>query len=229
MKAKASSGSQLLGEYKERGEYHRNLDKGWAFYHIYKRKMDIVERFLDSLPAMSSVLDAGCGEGLLVEKFSGRLSMKGIDENYSSSLVSKGSITSLPFKAGSFDAVLVLDVLEHLAYSAQEKAVQEAWRVLKKGGKLVVSVPNLAHMLSRLKFLFKGEFIRTSNIRKHIGDRPLKEYARLVESSGFSIERVIGIPDPKRSMGLHPMLGRFPGMCLEGVIMATKRPSLTNR
>jgi SAM-dependent methyltransferase len=45
----------------------------------------------------------------------------------------------LPFCDDSFDAVTMLDVLEHL--SDDRLALAEVWRVLRPGGALVMSVP----------------------------------------------------------------------------------------
>jgi SAM-dependent methyltransferase len=51
-----------------------------------------------------------------------------------------GSCGLLPFADGVFDSVLLSEVLEHL--ESPEKALIEAKRVLKVGGRVVVSVPN---------------------------------------------------------------------------------------
>ncbi|MBA2258691.1 MAG: hypothetical protein H0W18_07335, partial [Acidobacteria bacterium] len=40
------------------------------------------------------------------------------------------------------------------------------------GGELLVSVPNLAHLQSRIQFLLRGRLIRTASELKHPGDRP---------------------------------------------------------
>jgi GT2 family glycosyltransferase/SAM-dependent methyltransferase len=48
--------------------------------------------------------------------------------------------TRLEFESGSFDAVTMFDVLEHIP--DHEKAVSEALRVLKPGGYLLISTPN---------------------------------------------------------------------------------------
>ncbi len=55
-----------------------------------------------------------------------------------------GDVTRLPFANGSFDAVLSLDVLEHVPdYQA---ALREFARVLRPGGELVLSVPFYADL-----------------------------------------------------------------------------------
>ena len=53
----------------------------------------------------------------------------------------RGSAEALPFTDGCLDAILLLDVLEHLP--AEGPALAEAWRVLSPGGTLLLSVPYL--------------------------------------------------------------------------------------
>lgn len=50
-----------------------------------------------------------------------------------------GDAARLPFADRSFDCVLMLDVLEHVA--EPEAALAEAGRVLRKGGQLLVTIP----------------------------------------------------------------------------------------
>jgi len=52
-----------------------------------------------------------------------------------------GNAASLPFRESALDTVLMLDVLEHLA--SPERAVAEAGRVLKPGGRLILQAPFL--------------------------------------------------------------------------------------
>ena len=135
------------------------------------------------------MLDAGCGEGVLVEEYAGRLAITGVDPNYSSPHVRQASLLDLPFEAGSFDRALCLDVLEHLTYEEQPRALRELHRVLKADGELLVSVPNLAHLQSRVHFLLTGRLIRTASEQKHPGDRPIAEYLRLFTQAGFTVDR----------------------------------------
>ena len=127
------------------------------------------------------MLDAGCGEGLLVEEYAGRLAMTGVDAAYQSAHVQQASLTALPFADGQFARALCLDVLEHLSFEDQARALGELARVLAPGGELLVSVPNLAHLQSRVQFLLRGRLIRTASPLKHPGDRPIVEYLALAE------------------------------------------------
>jgi SAM-dependent methyltransferase len=200
--------------------------------------MAAVRRYLDALPAATRVLDAGCGEGVLVDEYAGRLRIEGVDLNRESPRVRIGSLTSLPFEAASFDRVLCLDVLEHLPLGDQLPALRELHRVLVPGGELLLSVPNLAHLQSRVHFLLAGRLIRTANVAKHPGDRPVGEFMQMAAAAGFSTLQRRGIfptvpvlaalvrRHPVGLNWLHTLLTRalpVPGWCLLNLIRLQKR------
>ena len=216
------------GEYAARGDYHRTLDPTWEYYPTYIAKMQAVRRYLDALPNTARVLDAGCGEGVIVDEYAERLDIVGVDANYSSGRVREGSVTALPFPDATFDRALCLDVLEHLTFEEQPRALAELHRVVRPGGELFVSVPNLAHLQSRVQFLLRGRLIRTASEIKHPGDRPLFEYRRLAAKAGFELVRREGIfptvpivthfirRHPRALAPLHRTLTRLlpiPGWC----------------
>lgn len=216
------------GEYAARGDYHRSPDPDWEFYPTYIAKLEAVRRWLDQLPGGTRVLDAGCGEGVLVDEYTGRLAIEGIDPNYSSDRVRSGSLSALPYADATFDRALCLDVLEHLTFDEQPRALAELYRVLKPGGELFVSVPNLAHLQSRVHFLLKGRLIRTASQEKHPGDRPVLEYIEMAGRAGFRLVAREGIfptvpvltrmirKSPARLRPLHRALTRLlpvPGWC----------------
>ncbi len=181
------------GEYALRGDYHRELSRDWEFYPTYLAKIELVRRYLSALPAGTRVLDAGCGEGVLVAEFQQRLNIGGVDAHYASDLVRRGSVLALPFADASFDRALCLDVLEHLSFAEQPLALAELFRVVRPGGELFVTVPNLAHLQSRVHFLLTGRLIRTANPLKHPGDRPAAEYVDLARRAGFELVERRGI------------------------------------
>jgi SAM-dependent methyltransferase len=221
------------GEYAERGDYHRAPSPDWEFYPTYLAKLDWVRRYLSGLSAPTRVLDAGCGEGVLVDEFADRLAMSGIDPNYESDRVQRGSLVALPYADASFDRALCLDVLEHLSFDEQPRALSELARVLTPGGELLVTVPNLAHLQSRVHFLLLGRLIRTANPLKHPGDRPVAEYLDLAARAGFRLVERRGIfptvpvltrwirRSPARLAPLHRLLTRMipvPGWCFLNVL-----------
>lgn len=225
------------GEYASRGDYHRHPDPDWDYYPTYIAKLDAVRAWLTDIPAGARVLDAGCGEGVLVDEFANRLAIEGVDPNYSSDRVRSGSVLQLPYEAATFDRALCLDVLEHLPYEQQPLALAELWRVLRPGGQLLVSIPNLAHLQSRVHFLLTGRLIRTASEYKHPGDRPAGEYITLAESAGFTLIARRGIfptvpivtrfirRQPRRLLPLHRWLTRLlpvPGWCFLNLLTFRK-------
>ena len=225
--------------YAECGDYHRNLDPDWSFTPTYLGKMKLVCAFVDRLPRTARILDAGCGEGVLVERYrkEGR-PIEGVDLNYESEYVRRGDVRELPWEDAAFNVVLLLDTLEHLDFREQRAALAELARVLKPGGSLVVSVPNLAHLNSRCRLLVRGRLDRADNEIDHPGERPLAEYLELLAGSGFRVDRLTGVTLtipllyrrlvcrwPRRLRWLHdltePLAVRLPGLALVVVVISS--------
>ena len=101
------------------------------------------------------VLDVGCGEGALRAALPARLRLVGLDASWTMlgahpRPVVQALATALPFPAGVFDAVVAINVLDHLADPTV--AVAEAHRVLARRGSFVAATasrhdsPELAHV-----------------------------------------------------------------------------------
>ncbi|WP_083494627.1 class I SAM-dependent methyltransferase [Pyrodictium occultum] len=112
----------------------------------------------------SKLLDIGCGDGSLTILIANKLKVSEIycidvDENALSIANKKGIITfkldisrdDLPFPENTFDLCLMLDVIEHL--ENPDHALREAYRVLKRGGYLLITTPNMASWYNRLLLL----------------------------------------------------------------------------
>jgi hypothetical protein len=108
---------------------------------------------------------------------------------------------------------------------------------LKPGGELLVSVPNLAHLQSRLHFLLIGRLIRTASEHKHPGDRPAGEYVSLGKRAGFVLIGRRGIfptvpvltrlirRHPRALLPVHRLLTRLlpiPGWCFLNLLTFRK-------
>jgi SAM-dependent methyltransferase len=225
------------GEYAARGDYHRLPDPDWDYYPTYIAKLEYVRGWLNRLPSTTRVLDAGCGEGVLIDEYAGRLAIEGLDANYTSPDIRHGSVCALPYPDAAFDRALCLDVLEHLPFDQQSLALSELYRVLKPGGELLVSVPNLAHLQSRIHFLLLGRLIRTASELKHPGDRPVGEYIALAKRAGFLLAARRGIfptvpvltriirRHPRGLLPLHRLLSRLlpiPGWCFLNLLTFRK-------
>ncbi|MDD5222751.1 MAG: class I SAM-dependent methyltransferase [bacterium] len=225
-------------EYSKRGDYHRNLDPNWSYTPTYIRKMTLVHNQIIKIGQKAKILDAGCGEGVLVEEYHNQgFQIEGLDLNYESEIVRRGSVLEMPYQNGSFDAVLFLDVFEHLGYADQPKALAEIIRVLRPGGRLIVSIPNLAHWNSRFRIACFGTLDRSDTETNHIGERPYGENRKLLVDAGFQIEKTVGITltvpfvyrgiicrKPARFRWLHDLLEPFavPQLAMLNVFICRK-------
>lgn len=228
-------------EYARAGDYHKNLDPNWSYTPTYYKKMQFVKGILDNLPKDAKILDAGCGEGVLVEEYRNRgHNIEGIDLNYESEYVRRGNILNLKETYGEnvFDLVLLLDVFEHLSFGEQPQALAEIHGVLKPNGILIASIPNLAHINSRFNFFFRGVLDRSDTELNHIGERPLKENIRLIKDAGFEIKAIKGITftmpivyrriicrKPSWFRWLHDLLQifAFPSLSMLNIFVCVKR------
>ena len=94
------------------------------------------------------ILDAGCGTGINLKYLQILGDVYGLDISKNALIFSRirglhslicGSVDKLPFKNELFDLVLALDVIEHM--DEDTSAVRELNRVLKPGGRLIITVP----------------------------------------------------------------------------------------
>ena len=108
------------------------------------------------------VLDVGCASGGLLALLRGRAAhLAGLELSQTAAEAAAqiadhvvcGALEDpdLPFEAGSFDLVVLADVLEHLVDPAAGLARAVAW--CRPGGAVIVSVPNVAHWHARLTLL----------------------------------------------------------------------------
>ena len=121
---------------------------------------------IEQLPKKISgkVLDAGCGDGGMLEvikKTHPLVKVYGVDISKKGvSIAGKRGVKAkvadlnkkIPHKKNFFDFVIAHEVIEHLV--DPDKFLEESARVLKKGGYLVITTPNLAAWYHRILFLF---------------------------------------------------------------------------
>lgn len=229
--------TQRFAEYLARGDYHRELDENWPYLPVYLEKMRRVRRFLEGRRHLR-ILDVGCGEGVLVEEYRRKgYDIAGLDLNFTRPGISRGSVLDMPFNDDSFDLLLCLDVIEHLNLMDQPTAIAEMHRVLRPGGVLLASIPNLAHFASRLRFVSLGKLIRTSEVARHPGDRPYAEHHALL-SAAFVVEKSYGLfptyplislltyKMPARVIWLHRIYNAifaYPAWCFLNIFECRKR------
>jgi SAM-dependent methyltransferase len=117
-----------------------------------------VRMVLRAHPGPGSVLDVGCGRGLMLADLARRgWRAVGVEMSEAASHharvelgldVRVGDLTRLALPAASFDVVCLFHVLEHLP--DPEAALGEAHRLLRPSGRLLIEVPNFGSLQARL-------------------------------------------------------------------------------
>jgi 2-polyprenyl-3-methyl-5-hydroxy-6-metoxy-1,4-benzoquinol methylase len=177
-------------------------DKYGSTNPLVRRLMDGFERTLDELFTTAdpkSLLDVGCGEGVLVHQWAQRLGearVVGIDleepsiqagwaERKAPNLEYKVmSAENLPFANGEFDAVSAVEVLEHVP--DPEHTLGEMARC--GAGHLLVSVPRepLWRMLNMARGAYWSDLGNTPGHLNHWSKRSfvemLSRYGKVVEA-----------------------------------------------
>jgi methionine biosynthesis protein MetW len=107
----------------------------------------------------------------------------------------------LPFEDATFDNVFWGDNIEHL-YNPMF-TLQEIKRVLRGGGRVIISFPNMGYWYYRYYYLKYGEIIRTEGTLnepwewEHIRFFNLKIIRKMLTRTGFCVSKVYGVNDPK--------------------------------
>jgi ubiquinone/menaquinone biosynthesis C-methylase UbiE len=141
------------------GRYDDAYDRVNADGHALRARMDAVLRLLGHGPG--TILDAGMGPGRLCAELADRgWTVSGIDASTemvaaagrrlpdAADRLVQAEIETLPFESESFDAVAATGVLE---YADVRRALAELARVLRPGGRAVVSYPNPSALYAHWK------------------------------------------------------------------------------
>ena len=181
-------------------EWSRRLDKDvtrrYQFHHRYQIAFN---RITHHKPA--SWLDLGTGNGFLPDLVKPVLPstlITGIDfihevlalsDSIDHRAVVNTDAGNIPFGAESFDYITCLDVLEHVVL--REHLLEEAWRILKPGGFLLLSVPNL-QFIEYLLALMRGKMPHPAADPRHMSIFTLRFLTELLTQKDFEISMVAG-------------------------------------
>lgn len=189
-------------------------------------------------PGPQRIIDVGCGDGAathLVKLLDERNTVIGVDWSAMALaqarargvLVIQGGVDGggLPLRDASADVVIMSELIEHLVDTDQ--AIDEARRVLRPGGVLLLSTPNLAAWFNRGLVLLGVQPVFSEVSLRGVYGRPGREVAghlrlftkrALVEfltAHGFVCERVEGAPYhdvPRPLRGLDSALCHVPSL-----------------
>jgi ubiquinone/menaquinone biosynthesis C-methylase UbiE len=139
-----ANGPDAFRRYEQFGAYHHEMMERDELYIAKVRKA------LSLVRPGAVVLDVGCGDGVFVKHARGMgARIIGIDpaaagialarKTAGCSMLCVGSADSLPFRTGSIDLIVMIDVVNYLPRC--KEAIEDATRALKRGGVLVIMSP----------------------------------------------------------------------------------------
>jgi SAM-dependent methyltransferase len=115
----------------------------WHYQRVsIPRAMLLADAMSEMAPRADSILDVGCGDGMLLQEVARRLgarSIRGIDVKLQPNLPFEATQydgRTMPFESASFDVVLISDVLHHAADAAA--TLGEALRVTRPTGAVII-------------------------------------------------------------------------------------------
>jgi 2-polyprenyl-3-methyl-5-hydroxy-6-metoxy-1,4-benzoquinol methylase len=179
-------------------------DERTGYYGHPRREM---EPFVP--PAAASVLDIGCGAGAFAATLrsarAGRqFEIWGVELMPEAAALARGIVDQVlvgdavvrvaELPDARFDCVVLNDVLEHLAEPAP--LLRQVRRVLRPGGALVASLPNVRYFFNVWDLVAHGrwDYVDEGILdRTHLRFYTRSSLRRLLESEGFAVVRMQGI------------------------------------
>ncbi len=179
-----------MGKEKEIEEfYDEYLDWKKYLYEDY-RHANIDSFILSAISPSERVLDMGCGPGELLAKLRNR-ELYGCDISRKALAKVPKRVKAryvnleegnLPYESGFFDCIVLREVIEHIV--DRKKLLGEVNRILKKGGKLIITTPN-KYSTVYLPYLVLSK-VAMQPVEQWFSKGELHS---LLEGSGFTVER----------------------------------------
>ncbi len=167
-----------------------------------------VLEFLGGLPETTRILDVGAATGYLGAALGsqGFRSVSGIELNpawaeqakphYEKLAVLDAERDPLPWDDESFEAVVLADFIEHVRDGVG--VLKKVARLAAPGGRILISVPNVAHWSVRMSLLLGRFDYRPCGIldQGHLRFFTLKTARALIRDAGLALKRTTAIPLP---------------------------------
>jgi 2-polyprenyl-3-methyl-5-hydroxy-6-metoxy-1,4-benzoquinol methylase len=170
----------------------------WYYGFVRKDIAPVVPEYAEN------VLEVGCGAGATLQwlKECGRAGrISGIELNHEAAELAFTRLDKVyagdanmhmkNLRPESHDLVLCLDVLEHLKDPWQ--TLKQIFELVRPGGHVVVSLPNVRHRSVLMPLLFKGQWQYTEAgimDRTHLRFFTRQSALEMLQQAGFSVSKV---------------------------------------
>lgn len=249
-----------IDEYYQKGRYEIGMSAKAELVRFYLKRFEFIHRALQGY-VFHKVLDAGCGDGEIGRMLKERMradvygidiSKKGVAIARKKGLKPKVADMSkrIPFASNTFDLVISSATIEHVMNP--DVFLKEIHRVLRPGGLVLISTPNLSFWLNRLLFLVGlyplfleasteakvgygrfSKFFYGMQLVGHIHVLNLPALKELLQYHKFSIDRIIGntvdFESPKSKFlttvyrFIDKAMSHFPSLSSDLVILARNK------
>lgn len=100
----------------------------------------------------------------------------------------------LPFSSGSFDLIMMNDVIEHL-HDSPAKIIEDLLKLLRPNGYLLITTPNLVNLRKRIDVIlgktnlpnFRSFYFYPGKWRGHVREYVKSDFIELCEYAGLSV------------------------------------------
>ncbi len=166
-----------------------------------------------------SILDIGCGDGMLMEQLEKNLNAKThgieLDRSLASKAIAKGfnvihgdaEIDLSQYANNSFDYVILSQTLQ-----AMMKPKDMLSELLRIGSKAIVSFPNFGHWKIRFQLMITGRMPVTESLPYTWYDTPnihfftIKDFLKLCDNMNIAVEKSIGLTTRGKQFDINETL-----------------------
>ncbi len=185
------------------GDYqHKALLSGPPVQRFWHRsKLELLDWFFVPEAGMKA-LDVGCGSGVIADGLGQKgLDVTGVDANseaiaYAERTFARdkvrfllGYLDELNLSAARFDVATCLEVVEHVYPPQIEKLLADLERLLKPGGRLLITTPNYRGLWPLIEWT-ADRFAATAkmDVDQHVTHIHRRMLVNFLESAGFEVE-----------------------------------------
>jgi SAM-dependent methyltransferase len=181
-------------------------------YFTYTRARSLVARIGPYLKDAQRIVDYGCGRGYLTEQLL-RLGAPVVAADYSPDSVAAVAerftgqenfggafeVAELEARGETFDAIFVIEVIEHLTDPALAELFERVEKVASPGATVVITTPNREQLAKKTVFCpaCNQQFHRWGHVRSW-SDESLAEF---VQARGWTVRTTLVTKFPKRVPG----------------------------